>query len=628
MGEAWQRLYKNKWLVLAFSIWIQSCSGVGYAFGSYSPVIKSVLGFDQKGISRLGVAKDIGDSVGLLAGTLCDLVPIWGLFICGALVNLIGYGSIWLIVTKQLPPVPLWAMCLIMMVATNGETFFNTGALVACVRNFPQNRGGIVGILKGFTGLSGAIFTQLYTSFYAPDQAKFIFLVATGPSMVALFTLFIVRPIPQVVSIVKEDDKNFNVIYSVCLVIAAYLMGAMIVHDFLSVNHLVQVGFAFGLMLLLFIPLIVPFYQVFVVDPKKPQPDIENDNNIKAPLLAPAPPERTPSGHEIKNEYPKAIKPTYYPPPSGDFIEFSEMEDEKMRPEVSDRVRHEQLVRMSSRLYKAVAEGAVKVKRKRGPRRGQDFTLSQALIKADFWLMFVALVCGAGTGITAIDNLGQMGEAQGFQNAHIFVSLISIWSFLGRLGAGYASEIVARDYAAPRPILMACAQGMMAVGHLMFAMAWPGSMYIASLLVGFGYGCHWAIVPATASELFGLKNFGALYNVLTIAVPIGSLVFSGLIAGPIYDAEAEKQRSGALGAYARGMVKDDSLVCEGAICFQLTFLIMTAVCLFGVVLNLILIKRTYRVYQALYAKRGDSLLHNKVPHGVLEQDASSSSSFH
>ncbi|OAE31071.1 hypothetical protein AXG93_4031s1220 [Marchantia polymorpha subsp. ruderalis] len=573
MGEAWQRLYKNKWLVLAFSIWIQSCSGVGYAFGSYSPIIKSVLGFDQKGISRLGVAKDIGDSVGLLAGTLCDLVPIWGLFICGALVNLIGYGSIWLIVTKQLPPVPLWAMCLIMMVATNGETFFNTGALVACVRNFPQNRGGIVGILKGFTGLSGAIFTQLYTSFYAPDQAKFIFLVATGPSMVALFTLLIVRPIPQVVSIIKEDDKNFNVIYSVCLVIAAYLMGAMIVHDFLSVNHYVQVGFAFGLLLLLFIPLIVPFYQVFVVDPKKPQSDIENDYNIKAPLLAPAPPERTPSGREIKNEYPKAIKPTitYYPPPSGDFIEFSEMEDEKMRPEVSERARHEQLARMSSRLYKAVAEGAVKVKRKRGPRRGQDFTLAQALIKADFWLI---------------------------------------------------------DYAAPRPILMACAQGMMAVGHLMFAMAWPGSMYIASLLVGFGYGCHWAIVPATASELFGLKNFGALYNVLTIAVPIGSLVFSGLIAGPIYDAEAEKQRSGALGAYARGPLADESLVCEGAICFQLTFFIMTAVCIFGVVLNLILIKRTYRVYQALYGKRGDSLLHNKVPRAVLEQDASSSSSFH
>ncbi|KAL3691011.1 hypothetical protein R1sor_004662 [Riccia sorocarpa] len=617
MGGSWERLYNNKWLVLAFSIWLQSCSGVGYAFGSYSPIIKSVLGYDQKGISRLGVAKDIGDSVGLVAGTLCDLMPIWGLLLVGAAVNLTGYGLIWLIITQRLPSVPLWVMCIIILVATNGETFFNTGALVACVRNFPQNRGGIVGILKGFTGLSGAIFTQLYTSFYAPDQAKFIFLVATGPAMVAIFTLLVIRPIPNAVSIIKEDDKKFNVIYSVCLVIAAYLMGAMIVHDVFTVNHKIQLLFAFGLLFLLFVPVTLPLYEVLVVERKKRQSDIETDGGIKAPLLSQTI-MKTPSGREVVIN----PKPTYDSHSNHDFSDFSEMEDEKARTYVSERDHRKMLERLSSRLYKGFAVGAVKVKRNR-PRRGQDFTLSEALIKADFWLMFLALMCGAGTGMTAIDNLGQMGQSQGYQNAHIFVSLISIWSFLGRLGAGYASEIIARDYAAPRPILMACAQGMMSIGHFMFAMAWPGSMYIGSWLVGFGYGCHWAIVPATASEIFGLKNFGALYNVLTIAVPTGSLIFSGLIAGPIYDAEAEKQRAGAVGAYARGLLGDDSLVCEGAVCFKLTFFVMTVVCIVGVLLNLILIKRTYRVYQALYGKRGDSL-RNTEPIAI----EASSSSFH
>ncbi|KAG5598069.1 hypothetical protein H5410_039301 [Solanum commersonii] len=72
---------------------------------------------------------------------------------------------------------------------------------------------------------------------------------------------------------------------------------------------------------------------------------------------------------------------------------------------------------------------------------------------------------------------------------------------------------------------MAVAQVVMAFGHFFFAMGWPGAMYIT----------------AAASELFGLKNFGALYNFLTIANPAGSLVFSGLIASSIYDREAEKQ---------------------------------------------------------------------------------------
>jgi hypothetical protein len=34
-----------------------------------------------------------------------------------------------------------------------------------------------------------------------------------------------------------------------------------------------------------------------------------------------------------------------------------------------------------------------------------------------------------------------MSEAVGFKDAHIFVSLTSIWNFLGRIGGGYFSEI-------------------------------------------------------------------------------------------------------------------------------------------------------------------------------------------
>jgi MFS family permease len=151
----------------------------------------------------------------------------------------------------------------------------------------------------------------------------------------------------------------------------------------------------------------------------------------------------------------------------------------------------------------------------------------------------------------------------------------------------------------------------MAIGHFNFAMAWPGTMYIGTLLVGIGYGAHWAIVPAAASELFGVKYFGALYNFLTVANPAGSLVFSGIIASGIYDAEAAKQaqqrrNSTLLTMPARvvTMISEAApvLKCEGAICFFLSSLIMSGFCIIAVVLSLILVYRTKIVYTNLYGK--------------------------
>lgn len=100
----------NRWLVFVAAMWIQSCAGIGYLFGSISPVIKSSLNYNQKQLSRLGVAKDLGDSVGFLAGTLSEILPLWAALLVGSVQNLVGYGWVWLIVTGRAPILPLWAV--------------------------------------------------------------------------------------------------------------------------------------------------------------------------------------------------------------------------------------------------------------------------------------------------------------------------------------------------------------------------------------------------------------------------------------------------------------------------------------------------------------------------------------
>ncbi|KAF0900050.1 hypothetical protein E2562_026281 [Oryza meyeriana var. granulata] len=578
---------RNRWLVFVAAMWMQSFAGVGYLFGSLSPVIKSSLGYNQRQVAGLGVAKDLGDSVGFLAGTLCAVLPLWAAVLVGAAQNLVGYGWVWLAVTHRVPVPPLWAMCILIFIGNNGETYFNTAALVSCVQNFPKSRGPIVGILKGFAGLSGAILTQMYAMIHSPDHAALIFMVAVGPTMVVIALMFIVRPVGGHRQVRPSDGTSFMFVYSVCLLLAAYLMGVMILEDLVDLSHTVMVLFTIILIVLLLVPIVIPVILSFFSD---------NNESAYASLL------QSPRKEEASASTPSEEQTE---------VIFSEVEDEK--PKEVDLLpaseRQKRIAELQTKLFQAAAVGAVRVKRRKGPRRGEDFTLMQALIKADFWLLFFSLLLGSGSGLTVIDNLGQMSQSLGYEDSHIFVSMISIWNFLGRIGGGYFSEIIVKDYAYPRAIALATAQVLMAIGHFSFAMAWPGAMYIGTLLVGLGYGAHWAIVPAAASELFGLKNFGALYNFLTVANPAGSLVFSGIIASGIYDAEAEKQAHQhqnstflAMPGRLLGMVSDaaPALKCEGAICFFLSSLIMSGFCIVAVVLSLILVYRTKIVYTNLY----------------------------
>ncbi|XP_057983645.1 protein NUCLEAR FUSION DEFECTIVE 4-like [Malania oleifera] len=583
--EGMRAFVNNRWLVFVAAMWIQSCAGIGYLFGSISPVIKSSLGYNQRQIARLGVAKDLGDSVGFLAGSLCEVLPLWGALLVGALQNFVGYGWVWLIVTGRAPALPLWAMCILIFVGNNGETYFNTVALVSCVQNFPKSRGPVVGILKGFAGLGGAILTQIYAVMHTPDHASLIFMVAVGPAMVVIALMFIVRPVGGHRQVRPSDDLSFSFIYSVCLLLAAYLMGVMLLEDLVDLSHTVITIFTGILFVLLFIPIVIPLALSFGSEPRGPAEE----------ALLPEPQKQDPGKSERDTSE----------------VIFSEVEDEK--PKEVDLLpaseRQKRIAQLQAKLFQAAAEGAVRVKRRKGPRRGEDFTLMQALIKADFWLIFFSLLLGSGSGLTVIDNLGQMSQSLGYDNTHIFVSMISIWNFLGRIGGGYFSEVIVRDYAYPRPVAMAVAQVIMAVGHVFFAMGWPGAMHIGTLLIGLGYGAHWAIVPAAASELFGLKKFGALYNFLTLANPAGSLVFSGLLASSIYDHEAEKQARQHhhphqnLSSVFSGMLSvEKSLKCEGSVCFFLTSMIMSGLCIVAVVLSMILVHRTKIVYANLYGK--------------------------
>lgn len=128
----------------------------------------------------------------------------------------------------------------------------------------------------------------------------------------------------------------------------------------------------------------------------------------------------------------------------------------------------------------------------------------------------------------------------------------------------------------------------MAVGYIMMAIALPGSLYIGSIVVGICYGVRLAVTVPTASELFGLRHYGLIYNILILNLPLGSFLFSGLLAGFLYDAQATTTAG-------------SSNTCIGAHCYRLVFLVMAFACIVGFGLDVLLAIRTKGVYARIYA---------------------------
>lgn len=124
----------------------------------------------------------------------------------------------------------------------------DTSTLVTNVRNFPDARGSVVGILKAFLGLSASLYTTLYLATYAPDAAQFLRVLAFVPPAAAIFLSLFVNHVPYREAVegrkrpggslgagstagassasASGTDVRFRTAFALVAVLAAYQLGS------------------------------------------------------------------------------------------------------------------------------------------------------------------------------------------------------------------------------------------------------------------------------------------------------------------------------------------------------------------------------------------------------------------
>ncbi|KAF5476921.1 hypothetical protein F2P56_003610 [Juglans regia] len=540
----------NKWVSTAASIWIQCTSGFLYTFSIYSSLLKSSQGYDQSTLDTVSVFKDIGGNFGVLSGLLysaatanhrCRTGP-WVVHLAGAVQCFVGFFLLWASVVGLIPRPSVPAMCLFMLVAAHAATFFNTSNVVTGVRNFSNYSGTIVGIIKGFIGLSGAILVQVYRTIFNNDPTSYLLMLALLPSVNALLFMWFVR----IHNTIEGDEKKHLDSFSlIALVIAAYLMLVIILENVIT--------FRLSIRVVTFVLLVLLLVSPFCVAIRAHQRD---SNGIS---------------HNL-------------------FIEGDQPVDD---PNQADAEKMH--VRQDSAGYRCVpgsTDQEVDGNEERPFPAEENLNLLQAIRTIDFWILFLAMACGMGSGLATVNNISQIGGSLGYTSfeTSTLVSLWSIWNFLGRFGAGYVSDYFLHTRGWARPLFMVITLATMSIGHVVIASGFPGALFAGSILVGVCYGSQWSLMPTITSEIFGVVHMGTIFNTITIANPVGSYIFSVRVIGYLYDEESSAEGN----------------TCTGTHCFMLSFIIMASATLLGSLAALGLYFRTKHYYNQVVCRR---LLH-------------------
>ncbi len=176
--------------------------------------------------------------------------------ILGCIIGFVGWGFVWLFTDHRLDSSQA-SMASLYFVATNAQTWFDTGALITNIGNFPADRSLVIGLEKSYTGLGASILSELYTALFRTGSTQdgvspFLLMICCTFAVVPLaMSYFLVPQAESAASALEPKRLRFLTGYALTIILALALLVASLVQHFFDVSPAVKyVLFAICMLLL------------------------------------------------------------------------------------------------------------------------------------------------------------------------------------------------------------------------------------------------------------------------------------------------------------------------------------------------------------------------------------------
>lgn len=191
------------------------------------------------------------------------------------------------------------------------------------------------------------------------------------------------------------------------------------------------------------------------------------------------------------------------------------------------------------------------------------------------------------------NNMGQEVEALHLpaRAASGCLALFSVAQSMSRVATGAVSEwastydtnLCGIHQGVPRPFFLMVASAFGVTAHSILAVATSRSGFVLGTVVsGMAFGMVWPLVVLIVGEVFGTTNHGANYMFFDgVTSAIGTMVLSNLLASDVYESHIENEKE---------------ITCYGKGCFQMTHIIVAALCGSCLITSLGVLIKTRNVY--------------------------------